>query len=191
MADLARGQPVQPEPSVEGRRLQGVGHPEEWLIFQASCPPKALSDHDPDREGLGGGVLRPLVKSRVKLGAEPFRVRPREGPVIGCRLPLARSDHPFGQRPDFPIEGLEPRPDERRGLDTAREAQTLDDHHIILKASGPDEETGTYCEGLPEQCAGVPDRRVKGINRITSNPAAFAPSATPLATWAAKDPVFA
>ena len=55
MADLARGQPVQPEPSEEGRRLQGVGHPEEWLIFQTSCPLKALSDHDPEREGLGGG----------------------------------------------------------------------------------------------------------------------------------------
>src|SRR2546425_9723792 len=46
------------------------------------------------------GVLRPLAKSRVKLGAEPFRVGPREGPVMGCRLPLARSDHPFSQRPD-------------------------------------------------------------------------------------------
>ncbi len=104
VADLAPGQPIQPEPSVEGRRLEGVGYPDEWLIFQASCLPKALSDHNPDREGLGGGVLRPLVKPRVKLGAEPFRLGPREGPVIGCRLPLAGSDHPFGQSPNFPIE---------------------------------------------------------------------------------------
>src|SRR2546425_10055317 len=95
------------------------------------------------------GVLRPLAKSRVKLGAEPFRVGPREGPVMGCRLPLARSDHPFSQRPDVSIEGLEPRPDERQGLDAARKVQTLDDHHIILTASCPDEEIGVCCDGLP------------------------------------------
>src|SRR3989442_5529849 len=91
VADLAGGHRVEQEPPVQRGRVETTGGAQQRLVFQALRPAKALHDHHPEGEGLGGRISRAPVKSLFELGAEPFRGRTRVRRIVDRWLPLARS----------------------------------------------------------------------------------------------------
>src|SRR2546428_4570364 len=130
-------------------------------VLETARAPYALADDDAQRVRLRGDVARVAQEHPPEFGAEPGRGRPDRRSFVHVRLPLARSDHGFGQHAELLVDRGRSSRDTRDGPDRFEQPSLPGDGDVVLESPCHHEEVGTVSERGGQERLRVAKRRLE------------------------------